>query len=161
MGGRFEGALKASLILTRNHFSTQALAQRNQILALRGREKWSEFSSECLSCGWSAMSEEGEEGYLYLTLKTSRYCAESRFLGTSDMGSELPRGPAETQQRRHIGSSDPGSVLSSPWPKLASGAISVLPTRRRYYRQWLRVREKVSKHVRVNSKLFSLTWVIS
>jgi hypothetical protein len=32
------------------------------------------------------MSEEGEEGYLYLTLKTSRYCAESGFLGTSDMG---------------------------------------------------------------------------
>jgi hypothetical protein len=35
--GRFEGALKASLILTRNHFSTQALAQRNQILALEER----------------------------------------------------------------------------------------------------------------------------
>jgi hypothetical protein len=35
--GKFEGALKASLILTRNHFSTQALAQRNQILALGGR----------------------------------------------------------------------------------------------------------------------------
>jgi hypothetical protein len=35
--GRFEGALKASLILTRNYFSTQALAQRNQILALKER----------------------------------------------------------------------------------------------------------------------------
>jgi hypothetical protein len=35
--GRFEGALKASLILTRNHFSTQALDQRNQIVALKGR----------------------------------------------------------------------------------------------------------------------------
>jgi hypothetical protein len=35
--GRFEGALKASLILTRNHFSTQALAQRNQGLALEER----------------------------------------------------------------------------------------------------------------------------
>jgi hypothetical protein len=33
----FEGALKASLTLTRNHFSTQTLAQRNQILALGGR----------------------------------------------------------------------------------------------------------------------------
>jgi hypothetical protein len=43
------------------------------------------------------MSEEGEEGYLYLTLKTSCYCAKSGFLGSSDMGSELPRGPAETQ----------------------------------------------------------------
>jgi hypothetical protein len=35
--GRFEEALKASLKLTRNHFSTQALAQRNQILALEER----------------------------------------------------------------------------------------------------------------------------
>jgi hypothetical protein len=35
--GRFEGALKSSLILTRNHFSTQALAQRNQRLALEER----------------------------------------------------------------------------------------------------------------------------
>jgi hypothetical protein len=33
----FEGALKASLTLTRNHFSTQTLAQRNQILTLGGR----------------------------------------------------------------------------------------------------------------------------
>jgi hypothetical protein len=35
--GTFERALKAFLILTREHFSTQALAQRNQILALRER----------------------------------------------------------------------------------------------------------------------------
>jgi hypothetical protein len=35
--GIFEGALKASLILTRKHFSTQALSQRNQILALEER----------------------------------------------------------------------------------------------------------------------------
>jgi hypothetical protein len=34
---RFEGALKDSLILTRNHFSTKALAQRNQILVLEKR----------------------------------------------------------------------------------------------------------------------------
>jgi hypothetical protein len=34
---RIEGALKASLILTGNHFSTQALAQRNQGLALEER----------------------------------------------------------------------------------------------------------------------------
>jgi hypothetical protein len=33
---KFEGALKASLILIRKHFSTQVLAQRNQILALGG-----------------------------------------------------------------------------------------------------------------------------
>jgi hypothetical protein len=37
--GRFEGALKASLILTRNHFSTQALAQKNQGLTLEEREE--------------------------------------------------------------------------------------------------------------------------
>jgi hypothetical protein len=84
------------------------------------------------------MSKEGEEGYLYSTLKTSRYCAKSAFLGTSDMGSELPRGPAKTQQRRHIGSSDPGSVLPSPCLKLANEAILILPTRRRYYRQRLK-----------------------
>jgi hypothetical protein len=35
--GRFEGALKASPILTRNHFSTQGLDQRNQNLALEER----------------------------------------------------------------------------------------------------------------------------
>jgi hypothetical protein len=35
--GKFEGALKVSLILTRNHFSTQALTQRNLFLALGGR----------------------------------------------------------------------------------------------------------------------------
>jgi hypothetical protein len=35
--GKFEGALKASLILTRKHFSTQALAQSNQRLALEER----------------------------------------------------------------------------------------------------------------------------
>jgi hypothetical protein len=61
--GRFEEALKASLKLTRNHFSTHALAQRNQILALEEREKWSECSRECLSRGWSYMSEEGEGGF--------------------------------------------------------------------------------------------------
>jgi hypothetical protein len=33
----FEGAHKDSLTLTRNHFSTQTLAQRDQILALGGR----------------------------------------------------------------------------------------------------------------------------
>jgi hypothetical protein len=35
--GKFEGALKASLTLTKKHFSTQALAQRNQRLALEER----------------------------------------------------------------------------------------------------------------------------
>jgi hypothetical protein len=33
----FEGALKASPTLTTNHFSTQTLDQRNQVLALGGR----------------------------------------------------------------------------------------------------------------------------
>jgi hypothetical protein len=32
--GEIKGALKASLTLTRNHFSTQTLAQRNLVLAL-------------------------------------------------------------------------------------------------------------------------------
>jgi hypothetical protein len=159
--GRFEGALKASLILTRNHFSTQALAQRNQILALEGRGEV-EWMLKWVFVRWLVSNEwGGRRGYLYLTLKTSCYCAKSGFLSTSDMGSELPRGPAEIQQWRHIGSSDPVSVLPSLWQKLASGAISVLSTWRRYYRQRLRVGEKVSKRVHVNSKLFSLTWVIS
>jgi hypothetical protein len=131
---RFGGALKASLILTRNHFSTQALAQRNQILALEGRRevewmlKWG-FIPWLVGNEWG-----GKTRYLYQTLKTSRYCAKSGFLGTSDMGFEPPRGPTEIQQWRHIGSSDPGSVLPSPWLKLASEAISILTTRRRYYR---------------------------
>jgi hypothetical protein len=33
-----EGALKATQSHTLDHFLTQALAQRNQVLALRGRE---------------------------------------------------------------------------------------------------------------------------
>jgi hypothetical protein len=33
----FKGALKPSLSLTRNHSSTQTLAQSNQVLALGGR----------------------------------------------------------------------------------------------------------------------------
>ena len=134
--GRFEGAHKTSLILTRNHFSTQALAQRNQILALGGRGevewmlKWG-FVPWLVSNEWG-----GRRGYLYPTLKTSRYCAESGFLGTSDTGSELPRGPAETQQWSHIGSSDPGSVLPNPWLKTRQRGLvgttdpgSVLPTK--------------------------------
>jgi hypothetical protein len=32
-----ERALKASVTLTRNHFSTQTLTQRNQIMTLGGR----------------------------------------------------------------------------------------------------------------------------
>jgi hypothetical protein len=126
--GRFEGALKDSLILTRNHFSIQALAQRNQILALGGRGevewmlKWG-FVPWLVSNEWG-----GRKGVFILNPETSRYCAKLGFLGTSDMGSELPRGLAETQQWRHIGSSDPRSVLPSPWLKLASEAISVLPT---------------------------------
>jgi hypothetical protein len=38
------------------------------------------------------MSEEGEEGYIYIALKSSRYCAKSGFIGTSNMGSELLMG---------------------------------------------------------------------
>jgi hypothetical protein len=159
--GRSEGALKASLILTRNHFSTQALAQRNQILVLEGRGQV-EWMLKWVSVPWLVSNEwGGRRRLLCQPWRTSRYCAESGFLGTSDTGSELLRGPAETQQWRHIGSSDPRSVLPSPWLKLASEAISVLPTRRRFYRQRLRFLEKISKRVHVDSKLLSLTWIIS
>jgi hypothetical protein len=127
---KFEGALKASLILTRNHFSTQALAQRNQILALGGRGEV-EWMLKWGFVSWLVSNEWGGR--------------------TSDMGSELPRSAGETQQCSHIGSSDPGSVLPRTWPKLASEAISVaseaisvLPTRRRYYRQRLGVEGKRS-----------------
>jgi hypothetical protein len=44
------------------------------------------------------MSEEGEEGYLYLALKTSRYCANMGFIGIPDTGLELLMGAAKTQQ---------------------------------------------------------------
>jgi hypothetical protein len=53
------------------------------------------------------------------------------FIGTSDMESELPRVAVETQQWSHIGSSDPWSVLLSPWLKVASEALSVLPAKAR------------------------------
>jgi hypothetical protein len=159
--GRFEGALKASLILTRNHFSTQALAQRNQILALEERREV-EWMFKWVFVPWLVRNEwGGRRGAFILTLKTSRYCAETGILGTSDTMSVLPRGFAEIQQWRLIGSSDPRSVLPSPWLKLASEGLSLLPTRRRYYRQRLRFSEKKSKRVRVDSKLLSLTWIIS
>jgi hypothetical protein len=83
------------------------------------------------------------------------------FIRTSDTGSELPRGATETQQRRHIGSSDPELVLPRPWLKLASEALSVLPTQCKYYRQKQGVEWKESICARVDSILFSLTWVIS
>jgi hypothetical protein len=94
--GRFEGALKASLILTRNHFSTQALAQGNQGLTLEemGEVEWmlkEEFVSWLVSNEWW-----GREGFLYLSSKTSRYCAESGILGTTDTVLVLPRGFPET-----------------------------------------------------------------
>jgi hypothetical protein len=107
---------------------------------------------------WLVSSEWGErKGFLYYSPKTSHYCAESGTLGTTDTVSVLPRGFLETQQWGHIGSSDTGSVLPTPWLKLASEAISSLPTRCRYYQQWLRVWDKISKSVRANSRLFSLT----
>jgi hypothetical protein len=106
----FEGALKAYLFHTRNH-SNQILAQRNQVLALGGRGKV-ECSSVFLSRGWSTMSEGEEKGYLYFSLKTSRYCAQLGALDTSDPRLVLPRVPKNS----------------------ASEAISVLPTQGRYYR---------------------------
>jgi hypothetical protein len=78
------------------------------------------------------MSEGEERGCKYLTLKTSRYCAQLRTLGTSDPGwyyRGVPRnstvdlyryyrprvgtteGLAKTLQRTHIGTTDPRSVL--------------------------------------------------
>jgi hypothetical protein len=94
--GRFEGALKASLILTRKHFSTQALAQGNQGLTLEVREEveWmlkEEFVSWLVSYEWG-----GRKGFLYYTSKTSRYCAESGILGTSETVSVLLKGFPET-----------------------------------------------------------------
>jgi hypothetical protein len=65
-----------------------------------------------LSRGWSAMSKGEERGYLYLSLKTSCYCAKLGTHSTSDPGSVLPRGAEKPN----------------------SGAISVLLTQDRYYR---------------------------
>jgi hypothetical protein len=56
--GRFEGALKASLILTRNHFSSQALAQRNQRLALEEREEV-EWMLKWVFVSWLVSNEWG------------------------------------------------------------------------------------------------------
>jgi hypothetical protein len=39
----------------------------------------------------------GRKGLLYYNPKTSRYCAESGILGTTDTVSVLPRGFLETQ----------------------------------------------------------------
>jgi hypothetical protein len=159
--GRFEGALKASLILTRNHFSTQSVAQRNQWLTPeeRGEVEWMlkwVFVSWLVSNEWG-----GRRGAFILRLKTSHYCAETSTLGTSDMVSVLSRGFPETQQWGLIGSSDPGSVLLIPWRKLAREGLSEVPTWRRYYRQKLICLGKRSKCVRVDSTLLSLTWIIS
>jgi hypothetical protein len=54
----------------------------------------------------------GEEGYLYSTLKTSRYCAFSAFIGTSDTGRNYRWVPVKPN----------------------SGALSVVSTPGRYYR---------------------------
>jgi hypothetical protein len=67
-------------------------------------------------------------GLLYYSPKTSHYCAKTSTLGTSNTVSILPRGFPETQQRRLIDSSDPRSVLPSPWQKLAREGLSVVPT---------------------------------
>jgi hypothetical protein len=108
----FEGALKASLSFTWNHSSTQTLAQRNQVLALGGRGEV-EWMLKWVFVPWLVSNEwGGRKEYLYQALKTSFYCALTTFLGTSDPGSELPRGAG----------------------KLNNEAISVLPTQARYYR---------------------------
>jgi hypothetical protein len=108
----------------------------------RGEVEWMlkwEFVSWLVSNEWG-----GRRGAFILRLKTSRYCAKMSTLGTSDMVSVLLRGFLETQQWRLIGSSDLGSVLLSPWQKLASEGLSEVPTQRRYYRQKLRFSEKTS-----------------
>jgi hypothetical protein len=130
-------------------------------LALEEREEV-EWMLKEVFVSWLVSNEwGGRKGLIYYSPKTSRYYAESGILGTTDTVSVLPRGFSENQQWSFIGSSDTGSVLPTPWLKLASEAISVLPTRCRYYRQWLRVWDKISKSARVNSKLFLLTWDIS
>jgi hypothetical protein len=108
----------------------------------RGEVEWMlkwVFVSWLMSHEWG-----GRRGAFILRLKTSRYCAESSTLGTSDMVSVLLRGFLETQQCKLIGSSDPGSVLPTPWKKLASEVLSEVPPLRRYYRQKLRFSGKES-----------------
>jgi hypothetical protein len=94
--GRIDWALKACQILTMNHFSTQTLAQGSQRLALeeRGEVEWilkEEFVSWLVSHEWG-----GRRGVFIYSSKTSRYCAESGILGTTDTVSVLPRGFPET-----------------------------------------------------------------
>jgi hypothetical protein len=94
--GRFEGELKAFLILTKNHFSTQALAQTSQGLALgeRGEVEW---MLKWVLVSWLVSNEwGGRRGFLYYSSKTTRYYAKSGTLGTTDTVSVLPRGFPET-----------------------------------------------------------------
>jgi hypothetical protein len=94
--GRNDGALKACAHLTKNHLSTQTLAQGNQRLALeeRGEVEWmlkEVFVSLLVSNEWG-----GRKGFLSYSSKTNHYCAESCILGTTDTVSVLPRGFPET-----------------------------------------------------------------
>jgi hypothetical protein len=109
--GRIDGALKACANLTKNHLSTQTLAQGNQRLALEKREVlW--MLKEVLSRGWSAMSEEGEGGF-YTTPQKLAITVLSR------VSSVLP-----TRCRYYWGVSY----------KSNSEALSVVPTLGQYYR---------------------------
>jgi hypothetical protein len=83
-----EGALKATQSHTLNRFLTQALAQRNQILALGGREV-NVLGCVCPMVGQQQMKDK-KGGYKYPTSKTSCYCALTVVIGTTDPRSVLP-----------------------------------------------------------------------
>jgi hypothetical protein len=111
-----------------NHFLTQALAQRNQILALggRGREQWmilGEFVPWLVSSKW-----RGRRRYKYPTPKTSCYHAKYgnyRYyrpqVGTTE-------GCLEKKQWGFIGSTGLGLELPRVWKYSTSEPISVLLT---------------------------------
>jgi hypothetical protein len=123
-----EGALKATQSHTLNHLLTQALAQRNQVLALGGRggEEWMLFGVFVL---WLVSSKwGGEGGYKYPIPKTSRYCTKHGLyqyywpqVGTTD-------GCLEMKQWGFIGSTGLGLKLPRFWKNSASEPVSVLPT---------------------------------
>jgi hypothetical protein len=110
---RNDGALKACAHFTRNHLSTQTLAQGNQGLALEERERWSECLRKCLSRGWSAMSEQGEKGLnttaqkLVVTVQSQASSVLPTRCWYYRGVSQKPNGSAVSVERHRVGSTDP------------------------------------------------------
>jgi hypothetical protein len=119
------------------------------------------------------MSEEGEGGLNTQGQKLA-VTVQSRVTPVLPARRRYYRGGGvQNQNSTDIGSTDTGSVVPTPWLKLASEAISVyrpyagttegrspvVPTRRRYNRPRQRIWEKKSICARANSQLFSLTWI--